>query len=51
MKNTSDYLMLGLLLICMRLDKKVCYKELDNNYSANKPYNQRIYESEEYESL
>ena len=22
-----------------------------NNYSANKPYNQRIYESEEYESL
>ena len=30
MKNTSDYLMLGLLLICMRLDKKVCYKELDN---------------------
>ena len=30
MKNTSDYLMLGLLLICMRLDKKVCYKVLDN---------------------
>ena len=30
MKNTSDYLMLGLLLICMSLDKKVCYKELDN---------------------
>ena len=30
MKNTSDYLMLGLLLICMILDKKVCYKELDN---------------------
>ena len=26
----SDYLMLGLLLICMRLDKKVCYKVLDN---------------------
>lgn len=31
MKNTSDYFMLGLLLICMRLDKKVCYKVLDNN--------------------
>ena len=31
MKNTSDYLMLGLLLICMRWDKKVCYKVLDNN--------------------
>ena len=30
MENTSDYLMLGLLLICMRLDKKVCYKVLDN---------------------
>ena len=31
MKNTSDYFMLGLLLICMRLDKKVCYKVLDNS--------------------
>ena len=33
MKNTSDYFMLGLLLICMRLDKKVCYKVLDNTQS------------------
>ena len=31
MENTSDYLMLGLLLICMKYDKKVCYKVLDNN--------------------
>ena len=30
MENTSDYLMLGLLLICMKYDKKVCYKVLDN---------------------
>ena len=30
MKNTSDYLMLGLLLICMRYDENVCYKVLDN---------------------
>ena len=29
MENTSDYLMLGLLLICMRYDKKVCYKMWD----------------------
>ena len=36
MKNTSDYFMLGLLLICMRLDKKVCYKVLDNNYNYNR---------------
>ena len=27
----SDYLMLGLLLICMRYDEKVYYKVLDNN--------------------
>ena len=32
MKNTSDYLMLGLLLICMRYDKKVCYKMWDYNW-------------------
>ena len=31
MKNTSDYLMLGLLLICMRYDEKVYYKVLDNS--------------------
>ena len=31
MENTSDYLMLGLLLICMRYDKKVCYKMWDYN--------------------
>ena len=36
MKNTSDYFMLGLLLICMRLDKKVCYKVLDNNIGSKK---------------
>ena len=35
MKNTSDYLMLGLLLICMRWDKKVCYKVLDNIIKVN----------------
>ena len=28
----SDYLMLGLLLICMRYDEKVYYKVLDNTY-------------------
>ena len=33
MENTSDYLMLGLLLICMRYDKKVCYKMWDYNLS------------------
>lgn len=33
MENTSDYLMLGLLLICMKYDKKVCYKVLDNTYA------------------
>ena len=35
----SDYLMLGLLLICMRYDEKVYYKVLDNtknNCSVNK---------------
>ena len=26
----SDYLFLGLLLICMRYDDKVCYKVVDN---------------------
>ena len=31
MENTSDYLILGLLLICMRYDKKVCYKVLNNS--------------------
>ena len=36
MRNTSDYLMLGLLLICMRLDKKVCYKVLDNTKVSRK---------------
>ncbi len=30
MENMSDYLMLGLLLICMRYDEKVYYKVLDN---------------------
>ena len=38
MKNTSDYFMLGLLLICMRLDKKVCYKVLDNSEELNKEF-------------
>ena len=31
MENASDYLMLRLLLICMRWNKKVCYKVSDNN--------------------
>lgn len=31
LENTSDYLMLGLFLICMKYDKKVCYKVLNNN--------------------
>ena len=35
MENTSDYLMLGLLLICMKYDKKVCYKVLDNMQKKN----------------
>ena len=30
MENASDYLMLRLLLICMRWNKKVCYKVSDN---------------------
>ena len=33
MENTSDYLMRGLLLICVRWDKKVCYKVLNNKES------------------
>ena len=35
MENTSDYLMLGLLLICMGYDKKVCYKVLDNTITRD----------------
>ena len=31
MENASDYLMLRLLLICMRWNKKVCYKVSDNS--------------------
>lgn len=33
----SDYLMLGLLLICMRYDEKVYYKVLDNTQTTKMP--------------
>ena len=43
MKNTSDYLMLGLLLICMRYDENVCYKVLDNKRRKFDEYIERVY--------
>ena len=53
MENASDYLMLRLLLICMRWNKKVCYKVSDNTICYfDCQYVSQIYEANElYYSL